>query len=222
MRYAFPPGGLPDQDCDPAGVAIFTEAYAVLPAVTQRDIVTSLLPGWHGSRAWVLARPLSGFAETFAQYAVEVAPGGGSSSPEPEAGAEAVLFVARGRSRIRIDGIPHELGAGGYAYVSPNTDWTLQNPGPGDLQLHWIRKIYRHANDIPPPRSFVTSDRKTQPVNMPGTDKWSTTRFVDPDDIAHDMHVNIVTLLPEDVSLSPKPMSWSMACMCFRARRGTY
>jgi len=196
MRYAFPPGGLPDQGCDPEGAAIFTEAYAVLPAVTQRDIVTSLLPGWHGTRAWVLARPLSGFAETFAQYAVEVAPGGGSYNPEPEANAEAVLFVARGHSRIRIDGISHKLDAGGYAYISPDSVWALENPGPGDLQLHWIRKMYRYVNDIPPPKSFVTSDQKTRPVNMPDTGKWSTTRFVDPGDIAHDMHVNIVTLLP--------------------------
>ena len=69
MSYAFPPGGLPGQEVSPVGTAVFTEAYAVLPAETQRDIVTSLLPGWVGARAWILARPLSGFAETFAQYA---------------------------------------------------------------------------------------------------------------------------------------------------------
>ncbi len=28
-------------------------------------------------RMWVIARPLSGFAETFTHYVVEVAPGGG-------------------------------------------------------------------------------------------------------------------------------------------------
>ena len=32
---------------------------------------------------------------------------------------------------------------------------------------------------------------------MPDTDgKWATTRFVDPDDMRHDMHVTIVTLAP--------------------------
>ncbi len=35
---------------------------------------------------------------------------------------------------------------------------------------------------------------------MPGTDgAWATTRFVDPDDLAHDMHVNIVTFQPGGV-----------------------
>ena len=32
---------------------------------------------------------------------------------------------------------------------------------------------------------------------MPGTDgRWATTRFVDPDDMRHDMHVTIVTFQP--------------------------
>jgi (S)-ureidoglycine aminohydrolase len=51
------------------------------------DIVTSALPHWEGTRAWIIARPLSGFAETFSQYVMEVAPGGGSDRPEPEARA---------------------------------------------------------------------------------------------------------------------------------------
>ena len=33
------------------------------------------LPHWERTRRWVLARPLSGFAETFSQYLMEVGPG---------------------------------------------------------------------------------------------------------------------------------------------------
>ena len=68
---------------------MFTEAYAVLPRGTMRDIVTSLLPFWEKTRLWVIARPLSGFAETFSQYIVEVAPGGGSDQPEADPAARA-------------------------------------------------------------------------------------------------------------------------------------
>ena len=33
------------------------------------------------------------------------------------------------------------------------------------------------------------------PIAMPGTDsRWVTTRFADPADLRHDMHVTIVTL----------------------------
>ena len=85
MSYAFPVGGMPPQTDDPSkSGAVFTTAYAFIPGGVMRDIVASVLPGWTGARAWILARPLSGFAETFAQYAVEVLSGGGSDNPEPD------------------------------------------------------------------------------------------------------------------------------------------
>ncbi len=194
--FAFPPGGLPDQSGNPEGRAIFTNAYALLPAVTMRDIVTSRLPGWTGTRAWILARPMTGFAETFAQYAVEVAPGGGSDHPEPDAGAQAILFVADGDMELQISGETHALGPGGYAYIPPLTDWHVQNAGDADVRFHWIRKRWTPADGVTPPEAFVTSDR-AEPIRwMPGTDRWGTTRFADPEDMRHDCHVNIVTLLP--------------------------
>jgi len=197
MSYAFPPGGLPDQSANPEGTAIFTPAYAVLPALTQRDIVTSLLPGWTAARAWILARPMRGFAETFAQYAVEVAPGGGSESPEPDPRAQAVLFVARGRMRLTIGGTDHDLEPGGYAYLPPGSGWTLRNPADDALQFHWIRKRYQPLPDVPAPDPLITSDTAVAPTPMPDCGNiWATTRFVDPADIAHDHHVNIVTLEP--------------------------
>ncbi|HSG55148.1 MAG TPA: (S)-ureidoglycine aminohydrolase, partial [Paracoccaceae bacterium] len=36
MTYAFPPGGLPGQDVMPDGKAVFTTAYAFIPANTMR------------------------------------------------------------------------------------------------------------------------------------------------------------------------------------------
>ena len=81
LAYAAPPGGLPPQTDLMTGRAKFTEAYAMIPRGVLRDIVTSPLPNWERTRSWILARPLSGFAETFSQYVVEVAPGGGSHRP---------------------------------------------------------------------------------------------------------------------------------------------
>src|SRR3954453_744861 len=96
MTYHVPRGGLPPQTALTTDRARFTEAYAVIPARTQTDITASYLPGWTGMRMWVLARPLSGFAETFSQYVVEVAAGGGTDDGEPGEGVEAVLFVVDG------------------------------------------------------------------------------------------------------------------------------
>ena len=197
MSYAFPPGGLPDQSVSPEGTAVFTEAYAVIPAVTQRDIVTSFLPGWKAMRMWVLARPLSGFAETFSQYAVELSPGGGSDAPEDDPEAQSVILVATGTLKLNIDGQGHVLSPGGYAYIPPGTVWTVWNDGGSEAQFHWIRKRYAPAEGVDLPVAFVTSDQDVAPIEMPDCDGvWATTRFVNPADLRHDCHVNIVTFRP--------------------------
>ena len=50
------------------------------------------------------------------------------------------------------------------------------------------------------PEAFVTNERDVEAGSMPDTDgRWRTTRFVDPTDLRHDMHVNIVTFEPGTV-----------------------
>ncbi len=196
-RYHAPEGGLPPQTALHTGRAVFTEAYAVIPKGVMSDIVTSLLPGWEGTRAWIIARPMTGFAETFSHYLMEVAPGGGSDAPEPEAGAEGVIFVTHGALCLTLDGATHDLGPGGYAYCPPGTLTRARNNGAEAARFHWIRKLYEAAPGIEAPAAFVTNQAETKPIAMPDTEgRWATTRFVAPDDLAHDMQVNIVTFQP--------------------------
>lgn len=195
--YATPPGGLPPQTALHTGRAVFTEAYAVIPAAVMTDIVTSALPGWTGTRAWMIARPMTGFSETFSHYIMEVAPDGGSATPEPDPGAEGVIFVTHGAGGLRLGDGEHALGPGGYAYLPPGSDWRFHNSGAVPVRFHWLRKAYEPAPGLAPPSAFVTSDADVPPIPMPDTDgRWSTTRFVDPADLRHDMHVNIVNLEP--------------------------
>ena len=195
--YAGASAGLPDQMALHTGRAVFTEAYALIPRGVMRDIVTSYLPHWRDTRAWVIARPMSGFAETFSQYIVEVAPGGGSDRPEPDPQAEGVLFVTAGTATLKVEGTTHRLKPGGYAFLPPGCQWSLRNRSRTPLSFHWIRKRYEAVEGIDAPEAFVANERD-EPINwMPGTaNRWGTTRFVDPADIRHDMHVNIVTLEP--------------------------
>jgi (S)-ureidoglycine aminohydrolase len=196
-RYYAPHGGLPPQTQLTTDRARFTEAYAVLPRGTMTDIVTSNLPFWERTRLWVVARPLSGFAETFSQYIVEVSPGGGSDRPELDPSAEAVLFVVEGTLELTLPGATHVLDPGGYAFLPPGSAWTLRNRSDVPARFHWIRKAYQLVDGIAVPDAFVTDERDVAPEPMPDTDgAWSTTRFVDPTDVRHDMHVNIVTFEP--------------------------
>jgi len=197
MTYYAPTGGHPPQTDIMTDRAVFTESYAVIPKGTMRDIVTSSFPHWTGTRGWVLARPMTGFAETFSQTIMEVAPGGGSDRPELDARAQAVLFVVGGTLTVTLGDAVHALEEGGYAYLPPGAAYAVANTGDIPARFHWVRKAYEDVPGIDRPEAFFTSDQAVAPTPMPGTDgRWATTRFVAPDDMRHDMHVNIVTFEP--------------------------
>ena len=195
--YALPRDGLPPQTALHTGRAIFTEAYCVIPRGVMTDIVTSFLPGWDKTRAWIIARPMSGFSETFAQYIMEVEPNGGSQTPEPDAGAEGVLFVTDGGFTLSLAGQAHDMAPGGYAYIPPGTQWSLHNPTSAPARFHWIRKLYEPTPGYAVPEAFVTNEQHHSPTAMPGSQgRWATTRFIKHDDLRHDMQVNVVTFQP--------------------------
>jgi len=209
-NYHVPSGGLPPQTALMTERAVFTEAYAVIPKNVFTDIVTSFLPHWRDTRFWVIARPMSGFATTFSQYLAEVQPGGGSDNPETNLAAQAVLFVVGGQLQLSIieagkDEEIHQLQEGGYAYLPAGAKWTLLNTGDTSASFHWLRKRYEKVEGIDAPDAFVTSDKEVAPIAMPDTNGvWSTTRFVEPTDLRHDMHVNIVTFEPGGVIPFPE------------------
>ena len=202
--YYTPPGGLPGQNERGHDRAVFTTAYVFIPKRVLTDIVASALPHWHKTRLWVLARPLTGFAETFSHYLMEVASGGGSTRPDDDSAAEHILFVTRGEGEIDIAGERHQLGPGSYVYLPPEAAWSLCNKGGNkseeSLGFHWFRKRYHRLEGIEMPPVLVTSDQAVAPIDMPDTNgNWSTSRFVDPSDMRHDMHVNIVSFRPGGV-----------------------
>ena len=199
-KYYAPTGGLPSQDQLLTDRAVFTDAYAVIPKGTMRDIVTSFLPHWDDTRLWVIARPMTGFAETFSQYIMEVGSGGGSDQPETDDGAEGVLFIVEGSATLSVNGDVHTLEPGGYAFLPPASGWTLRNTTDDFLRFHWIRKTYEPVVGIPYPEVIIANEKDITPTMMAGTDdKWGTTRFVEPTDLRHDMHVTIVTFEPGGV-----------------------
>lgn len=198
--YFAPTGGHPSQEQLLTDRAMFTQAYAVIPKGTMRDITTSFLPHWNDTRLWVIARPMTGFAETFSHYIMEVAAGGGSDRPESDPEAEGVLFIVDGAITLTLEGTQHVMEPGGYAYLPPDCSWTIHNHAGPTARFHWIRKAYEPAPGVDTPDAIVTSDSKVAANPMPGTEgRWATTRFVDPSDLRHDMHVTIVTFQPGGV-----------------------
>ena len=200
MNYYSPKGGLPPQTqlISDTDRAVVTEAYTFIPKGCHTDIVTQRLPRWIDSRFWVLARPIEGFATTFSQYMVEIKPGGGSQDPDDDPSMEHALFVLIGRLELSINGKNHGVIAGHFAYIPAGASWMLNNTSQADnATLQWIRRRYHAVKGIETPEAVVINDQDVKPISMPNTnDTWQTTRFVDPDDVRHDMHVTIVTLAP--------------------------
>ncbi|MBB3965480.1 MULTISPECIES: bifunctional allantoicase/(S)-ureidoglycine aminohydrolase [Rhizobium] len=193
-------GGLPPQTELLSSKAVFTTAYAVIPRTVMTDIVTSYLPHWQGTRAWVISRPMTGFSETFSQYIMEVQPGGGSDRPEPEKRAEGVLFVVDGEVTVDHEGATHVLRPGAFAFLPAGSKWTLWNKGAVTAKFHWIRKAFQPVEGLEPPPALFTHEDQNPPQAMPDTGGvWATTRFIDPADLRYDMHVTIVTLEPGGV-----------------------
>ncbi|MGU3575616.1 bifunctional allantoicase/(S)-ureidoglycine aminohydrolase [Brucellaceae bacterium C25G] len=196
-NYAYPSGGLPPQTQLLTSRAVFTTAYAVIPKGVMADNVTSSLPNWDKTRLWVLSRPLSGFAETFSQYLMEVAPGGGSTKPEPDKGVEAILFVLDGTFTLSIDNETHTMIAGSYAYIPPAASWSVLVNGAEPARFHWIRKRYVEAEGYDYPDAFVVNENDISERVTPDTDnRWTATVFIDASDMRHDMQVNIVSFQP--------------------------
>ncbi|BCH61946.1 hypothetical protein RvVAR0630_pl00880 (plasmid) [Agrobacterium vitis] len=128
-------GGLPPQTQTLSSKAVFKTAYAVIPKTVMSDIVTSVLAHWEEIRAWVIARPMSGFAKTFAQYIMAVEPGGGSVRPEPDASASAAIFVVEGEGIITYDGNDYPIRAGSFVYLPPAAKWAFSNESAAPIRF---------------------------------------------------------------------------------------
>ncbi|MBG6183154.1 (S)-ureidoglycine aminohydrolase [Arthrobacter sp. CAN_A214] len=194
--YYTPQTALPPQTALLTDRAIVTEAYTVIPRGVLRDIVTSVLPEWTDTRAWVLNRPVAGGATTFAQYLMEVAPGGGSEAPEPQPEVGSFIFLLEGELSVAIEGENHSLTPGGFAYLPAGSSWQAKNSSTDLTKFQWIRKRYEPLAGHTP-RAVVGNEQDVEPGAMPDTDnKWRTTRMLPVEDLAYDMHINIVTFEP--------------------------
>lgn len=199
--YYAPKGGLPPQSPRLPSRALFTEAFAYIPRDVLTDIVTSFFPGWDKTRAWIIAKPISGFAQTFAQYLMEIDIGGGGEMRDFDARTEEeAIFVLNGTGVLSIGEDRYQLRAGSFAYVPPNLRWRLDQTGEERLSLSLVRKTYEPAERLATPDLIVTHDQDVTPSDMPDCNgAWATTRFMDPEDLKHDMHMTIVTFQPGGV-----------------------
>jgi (S)-ureidoglycine aminohydrolase len=175
--------------------AVVRSAYALIPATSITDNVRSSLPGWNRTRCWVLATPAIGFATAFAQYLIYLDAGGGCEKPEFEPGVESFLFVLDGELILRVAKRKENLGPGGFSFIPPDTDWSVHAGDKATAKFLWLRKAFEPIGEIKP--ALIINHEQAVPVTVNPTskDKW-TTNLIPVDDMAYDMHMNIVSFGP--------------------------
>lgn len=195
QAYFAPRGDLPPQTAMITSKAVLRSAYAIIPASSVTDNVRSNLPGWHRARCWILAAPAIGYAASFAEYLLYLEHGGGCDEPELEPGVEGFLFVLDGKLSLKLGDRTDTLGAGGFAFMPADSRWSVQNHSADPARFLWLRKVFEPWRDLAPAPIINHEQNVPVTVNPTSDQKW-TTNLIPTNDLAYDMHINIVSFGP--------------------------
>ncbi len=168
------------------GRAVVKRNYALLP---PEGVAVSVLPEWKDTVARVLTAPAMGAA--FAQYLLEVMPGGGSSqSLRPD--LEGFFYVLDGRADLQLNGRSHRLAPGGYAYLSPGSRFEVGAAVP--TKLLWLKKVYQ-GFETRRPGDLVSNEAEVPGETYMGIEGLILKTLI-PADLAYDFAMNIFTFPP--------------------------
>ena len=167
--------------------AVVTAQYSVMP---PEGILPSRLPGFENTAVRIQTSPEMG--ARFAQMLLELEPSGGTSGPRND-GLEHFFYLIDGSVSIAIGESTHELTPHGYAYVSAGYHYAIRN-GDEPSRLLWIKRPYERIDvAVPDP---VVGHRNDVEQARPHTDGRYWQYLLPVDDIAFDMHMNILGFEP--------------------------
>ncbi len=158
--------------------------YAVLP---REGIPFSRLPEWPQAQVRVLAGPALGAG--FVEYLLDLA-AGGSGAHAADQRIEFFLYVLSGGVTLSMDGRHHDLAAGGYAFISPTSDFRALARDATSLLM--LRKQYQEAAGVAPCSSFVGNQAEV-PSSVYYGDPGARLQELIPNDLSFDMAMNIFT-----------------------------
>jgi (S)-ureidoglycine aminohydrolase len=169
------------------GRVVVERNHAILP---PEGIPESVLPDWSGTAARVLAAPAMG--ARFAQYRLDLAPGGGTQHTlAPH--IEGFFYVLAGEVRLDLNGQGRRLAPGGFAYTRPGSRIGVAAANR-PASLLWLKKAYEPFEGRPP-EDVVGQEADVKGEAFMGHDalRLQTLLPVDP---AYDMAMNIFTFPP--------------------------
>ncbi|KUL96438.1 hypothetical protein DK26_06405 [Bosea sp. WAO] len=166
--------------------------YAFMP---PEGVLVSRLPQYEGTIARVLAAPVLGAG--FAQYVLEVAPGGGNAAPFREAGIQHFFYVLIGEVTFGIgDDAPKRLTAGGFSYLPPGTPFTLRNETAETARVLTLRKRYEPAPGLTPPEPILSHQDAVPMTNHTGMEGRGFQFLLPYGDMRFDFEMNLMWFKP--------------------------
>ena len=166
--------------------------YAFMP---PEGVLVSRLPQYRDTIVRVLTGPVMGAA--FAQYVLEIAPGGGTPAAFGEDGIQHFFYVLSGEARIVVaGGAAQALTAGGFAYLPPATSFTLRNESAETLRVLALRKRYEAAPGLAVPEPIVSHQDAVPMANHTGMEGRGFQFLLPYGDMRFDFEMNLMWFKP--------------------------
>lgn len=165
--------------------------YAFLP---PEGVLKSRLPQYENTAVRFLAAPALG--ARFAQFVLEIEPGGGSRAPAAEAGIQHFYYVLSGTAVLQVGDLPaQELGRGGFLYAPPGTPVLLRNEGKVQARILGLRKRYE-AIGLPAPGPILSHENQVPKTNHTGFEGRGFQHLLPFGDLAFDFEMNLMWFAP--------------------------
>lgn len=166
--------------------------YAFMP---PQGVLVSRLPQYQGTIARILAAPVLGAC--FAQYVLEIAPGGGTRAPFGEAGIQHFFYVLTGEVVLGIDGAaPKPLAVGGFAYLPPGVPFTLGNETAETVRVLALRKRYEPVPGLAVPEPILSHQDAVPMTNHTGMEGRGFQFLLPYGDMRFDFEMNLMWFKP--------------------------
>jgi (S)-ureidoglycine aminohydrolase len=166
--------------------------YAFMP---PEGVLVSRLPQYRNTIARILAAPVLGAA--FAQYVLEIAPGGGTAAPFAEEGVQHFFYVLSGEVMLGVaDDAPARLAVGGFAYLPPGTRFTLRNETAETVRVLALRKRYAPAPGFAMPEPIVSHQDAVPMTNHTGMAGRGFQYLLPYGDMRFDFEMNLMWFKP--------------------------
>ena len=166
--------------------------YAFMP---PEGVLVSRLPQYRDTIVRVLTGPVMGAA--FAQYVLEIAPGGGTPAAFGEDGIQHFFYVLSGEARIVVaGGAAQALTAGGFAYLPPATPFTLCNESAEGIRVLALRKRYEAVPGLAVPEPIVSHQDAVPITNHTGMTGRGFQFLLPYGDMRFDFEMNLMWFKP--------------------------